>query len=131
LSVAHTQFHKHGQYLIQHSDLPGFSKQEQQALGLLVRSHRQKFPIEDFKSYSERQLQRLKRLSVLIRLAALFKYVTSIEDIPPFITRVNDDGLTLLFARGWLARNPLTSAALKSGRQQLKKIGFELELAER
>lgn len=131
LSVAHTQFHKHGQYLIQHSDLPGFSKQEQQALGLLVRSHRQKLPIDDFTPYSERQSQRLKRLSVLIRLAALFKYVTSIEDIPPFITRVNEGGLTLLFARGWLARNPLTSAALKSERQQLKKIGFELELAER
>lgn len=131
LSVAHTQFHKHGQYLIQHSDLPGFSRQEQQALGLLVRSHRQKFPIDDFTPYSERQSQRLKRLSVLIRLAALFKYVTSIEDIPPFITQVNEGGLTLLFARGWLARNPLTSAALKSERQQLKKIDFELELAER
>ena len=130
LSVAHTQFHKHGQYLIQHSDLPGFSKQEQQALGLLVRSHRQKFPIDDFKSFSERQSQRLKRLSVLIRLAALFKYVTSIEDIPPFVTRVNSGGLTLLFARGWLARNPLTSSALKSELQQLKKIGFVLELSE-
>jgi len=130
LSVAHTQFHKHGQYLIQHSDLPGFSKQEQQVLGLLVRSHRQKFPIDDFKSFSERQSQRLKRLSVLIRLAALFKYVTSIEDIPPFVTRVNSGGLTLLFARGWLARNPLTSSALKSELQQLKKIGFMLELSE-
>lgn len=130
LSVAHTQFHKHGQYLIEHSDLAGFSKQEQQYLGLLVRSHRQKFPLDSFDRYSERQARRLKRLCVLIRLAALFKYVTTIDDIPPFITQVDSDGITLLFARGWLARNPLTSAALKSEQQQLKRIEFVLELAE-
>ena len=130
LSVAHSQFHKHGQYLIQHSDLPGFSKQEQQALGLLVRSHRQKFPLDDFEPYPKRQANRLQRLSVLLRLAALFKYVSSIEDIPPFITQVKDNEITLLFTRGWLSRNPLTSAALSAEQKQLKKAGFALKLAE-
>lgn len=131
LSVAHSQFHKHGQYLIEHSDLPGFSKQEQQALGLMVRSHRQKFPTGDFSSFGERKALRLQRLSVLLRLAALFKYVASIEDIPPFITRVDGNEITLLFARGWLARNPLTSATLAAEQRQLKKAGFSLVLNER
>ncbi|MDX2464474.1 MAG: Ppx/GppA phosphatase family protein [Porticoccus sp.] len=131
LSVAHTQFHKHGQYLIEHSDLSGFSKQEQQFLGLLVRSHRQKFPTGDFAQYGSRRAIRLLRLCVLIRLAALFKYVSLVEDIPPFITHVKDDEVTLFFTRGWLARNPLTSAALRSEQHQLKKVGFRLKLAER
>ena len=131
LSIAHSQFHKHGQYLIEHSDLPGFSKQEQQALGLLVRSHRQKFPINDFSQHGERRALHLQRLSVLLRLAALFKYVASIEDVPPFITRVDGNEVALLFARGWLARNPLTSAALSAEQQQLKGAGFSLKLAER
>jgi exopolyphosphatase / guanosine-5'-triphosphate,3'-diphosphate pyrophosphatase len=130
LSVAHSQFHKHGQYLIAHSDLSGFSKQDQQFLGLLVRCHRQKLHLETYEQFSNSQALRLKRLSLLIRLAALFKYVTSIEDIPPFITRVDQDEITLCFTRGWLARNPLTSTALTSEQQQLKKIGYKLKLAE-
>jgi exopolyphosphatase/guanosine-5'-triphosphate,3'-diphosphate pyrophosphatase len=130
LSVAHSQFHKHGQYLIEHSDLPGFSKQEQQALGLMVRSHRQKFPTGDFSYFGERKALRLQRLSVLLRLAALFKYVDAIEDIPPFMTRVDGNEITLSFTRGWLARNPLTSATLAAEQRQLKKAGFSLALNE-
>lgn len=131
LSIAHSQFHKHGQYLIEHSDLPGFSKQEQQALGLLVRSHRQKFQVDGFSQYGERRALRLQRLSVLLRLAALFKYVASLEDIPPFITQVDGNEVALLFTRGWLARNPLTSSTLSAEQRQLKKAGFSLKLAER
>jgi len=44
LSLAHTRFHKTGAYLIENSDLPGFSLQEQKLLAALVRSHRRKYP---------------------------------------------------------------------------------------
>ncbi|MDX1805078.1 MAG: exopolyphosphatase, partial [Alcanivorax sp.] len=45
LAVSHSQFHKHGAYLVTNSDLPGFSRQEQQAVALLVRGHRRKVPL--------------------------------------------------------------------------------------
>ncbi|MEO6697727.1 MAG: exopolyphosphatase, partial [Gammaproteobacteria bacterium] len=32
LAVSHSQYHKHGAYLVEHSDMPGFSRQEQQLL---------------------------------------------------------------------------------------------------
>ncbi len=131
LSIAHSQFHKHGQYLITHSDLPGFSKKEQRIIGLLVRSHRQKFPVADFDQYQGRQLVRLQQLCVLMRLASLFKYVASVDGAPVFTTQVEDSKITLFFTGGWLARNPLTSAALVSEQQYLKKIGFKLQFYER
>ena len=40
LDIAHYHYHKHGAYLIEHSDLAGFSRQDQQMLSLLVRGHR-------------------------------------------------------------------------------------------
>ena len=40
ISVAHNAYHKHGAYLIEHSDLAGFSREDQQMLALLVRGHR-------------------------------------------------------------------------------------------
>ncbi|MCG8462607.1 MAG: Ppx/GppA family phosphatase, partial [Holophagales bacterium] len=44
LAVAHGGCHKHGAYLLQHSDLPGFSFQDQRILALLVRGQRRKLP---------------------------------------------------------------------------------------
>lgn len=36
MSVSHSGFHKHGSYIVLHADLPGFTKQEQQILSILV-----------------------------------------------------------------------------------------------
>ena len=40
LSLSHHAFHKHGAYILNHADLPGFSRQQQTRLALLVRNHR-------------------------------------------------------------------------------------------
>ncbi len=36
MSVSHSGFHKHGAYLALHADLPGFTKQEQHVLSILL-----------------------------------------------------------------------------------------------
>ncbi len=36
ISVSHIGFHKHGAYILQNADMPGFSSREQQAMALLV-----------------------------------------------------------------------------------------------
>jgi exopolyphosphatase / guanosine-5'-triphosphate,3'-diphosphate pyrophosphatase len=36
MSVSHSGFHKHGAYLVLHADLPGFTKQEQHILSILL-----------------------------------------------------------------------------------------------
>lgn len=48
LSIAHSGFHKHGAYLVQHADLLGFTRQGQAKLAAMVRSHRRKFLPECF-----------------------------------------------------------------------------------
>lgn len=42
LSISHDQFHKHSAYLVAHSDLPGFSREEQHALSAIVGGQRKK-----------------------------------------------------------------------------------------
>src|SRR3546814_8346115 len=37
LAIAHSQHHVHGAYLIEHSDIAGFSRQEQKMLSVLIR----------------------------------------------------------------------------------------------
>ncbi len=42
LSVAHAQYHKHSAYILQHADMPGFSRMEQQRLARIVLAQRGK-----------------------------------------------------------------------------------------
>ena len=43
LALSHAGYQKHGAYILQNADMPGFSRQEQQLLGFLVLNHRRKF----------------------------------------------------------------------------------------
>ena len=42
LDIAHSHYHKHGAYLLQYGDMPGFPREEQQLLAAVVGSHRRK-----------------------------------------------------------------------------------------
>lgn len=128
LSIAHSQFHKHGQYLIENADLPGFSRTWQKQLGILVRGHRRKFPVTLFDAFPNHQILRLQRLCILLRLAVLFKYVVSIEGEPRFQLDVEDGCLTLEFDKGWLDQHPLTMAELEQEQRHLKAAGFKLSI---
>src|SRR5690606_37010247 len=44
LVIAHSQYHVHGAYVLENSDIAGFSRQEQQYLAALVRTHRRRIP---------------------------------------------------------------------------------------
>jgi len=133
LSVAHNQFHKHGQYLIEHADLPGFSEIEQQALGLLVRCNRRKLSsdmIEEIAvSLNSAERDRLQRLCVLLRLAVLFKYVIPVEGVPEIEITTLDNRFALSFEPDWLSNHPLTMAELEVEQNYLQSAGFELSFA--
>lgn len=44
LALSHSRYHRHGEYILTHADLAGFSRQEQADLALLVRVHRRGIP---------------------------------------------------------------------------------------
>ncbi|WP_235087169.1 hypothetical protein [Chromobacterium sp. Beijing] len=39
LTISHTAYHKHSSYILQHADMPGFSKREQATLAAIVLGH--------------------------------------------------------------------------------------------
>lgn len=129
LAIAHNQFHKHGQYLIENADLPGFSLSEQKVLGLLIRCHRRKFPHPLFASWPPAQRARLERIAVLLRLAVLFKYLAPVDGMPAFGVAVTAESCRLEFPAGWLQRHPLTAAELALERDYLAAAGYRLAFA--
>ncbi|MFA5493585.1 MAG: Ppx/GppA phosphatase family protein [Porticoccaceae bacterium] len=129
LAISHSHFHKHGQYLVECSDLPGFSTAEQVELGLLIRGHRQKFPLREFEAGGNGKRPALERLCLLLRLAVLFKFIAPVEGEPPYQLTAKDRALTLSFPRGWLQAHPLTRHLLVAEQSQLTRIGYTLTFA--
>lgn len=129
LAISHSQFHKHGAYLLQHSDLPGFSHQHQAMLAVLVRSHRRKFPMVEFRAQPEAWEQPLICLAILLRLAVHLNH--SRPDEANLYSKIKVDGkqIKLSFPGGWLDGNPLTLTDLETEQSYLDAYGYRLSFA--
>lgn len=128
LAIAHNQFHKHSAYLVAHSDLPGFSREEQHALATIVSGQRKKFPQKEIKSLPDELKQSTQYLTILLRLAMVFNRGRS-ETTDTFIKlKATKKGLRLELPLGWLDNHPLTEADLLQEKEYLKAIDVKLKL---
>ena len=126
LDIAHSQYHKHGAYLIEHSDLPGFSRLDQQALALLVRGHRRNMPSADRLAEFGDEAVNLLRLCMILRLAILYHHIRGYQDMPEMAVEASQDALAVTFPDGWLEQNPLTQADFEREAQYWAKAGYRL-----
>lgn len=127
LIIAHSQYQKHGAYIINHSELPGFSRQEQSELAMLIRCHRRKFPDDELRAAFEENFERLLRLCTLLRLAIVLNRSRSTNPLPPFAIKIKNGTIKLEFPDKWLAHHPLTEADLEVEAGYLKGAGVTLE----
>ncbi len=127
LAVSHSQYHKHGAYLLQYSDMPGFTRLVQAFLAALVRTHRRKFNMEGFAEFDTADQERLQRLSMLFRLSVILTASRKSAEVQ-FKLKVKGSRLQLKMGKGWLAAHPLTLANLQAEQSYLAKQGYELLL---
>lgn len=125
LDIAHYHYHKHGAYLVEHSDLSGFSRQDQQMLALLVRGHRRNIPKERFSEFTE-ESQQLLRLCILLRFSILLHHIRGSQDVPELQLIAEENSLKIRFPEHWLANNPLTAADFEKEADWLQRINFKL-----
>ncbi|WP_228141621.1 exopolyphosphatase [Marinobacter sp. X15-166B] len=130
LTIASSQYHKHGAYLLQYSDLPGFSQQLQYDLAKLVRVHRRKFVASVFDDSDPAETRRLKRLCIILRLGVLLQHARRQEPPPEMQICVANCAMTIQFPQGWFAAHPLTLADLKDERNYLSRDDFTLTVAD-
>jgi len=129
LAISHSQYHKHGAYLLRYSDLAGFTQQAQMELAILVRGHRRKFSSSIFDGVDPDDLERLRHLCILVRLAVLIQHSRNLEPPPAFTLEPRENGLLLTFPECWFDERPLTYADLMNEQEYLAKQNFVLELA--
>lgn len=125
--VAPRHYHRHGAYLLQHSDLRAFSHAERDQLALLLRGHRRAFPGLAFRAYDDRTRGCLVRLLSLFRIAVILHRGHS-DDAPAVAAAASGDTLTLTFRSGWLDDHPLSSRELDVEMGQLARAGITLDI---
>jgi len=126
LSISHSQFQKHGGYLIQHSDLMGFSQSEQLQLALLVRGHRRKLPLLELEQFRPMRRQVLLALCMVLRLAVILNQSRLPEQVPKVKLRYHEEHLELTFPKGWLDDHPLTLTNLENEVEYLGVVDYQL-----
>ncbi len=82
LAISHSGYHRHGAYLLQHSDIPGFSQIDQNHLSHLVAHHRRKLRGDARVDVSKVGGSKLVYLCLLLRLAVLLNHSRSDEMLP-------------------------------------------------
>ncbi len=130
LAIAHSQHHVHGAYIIENSDLAGFSSQEQQLLSAIVRSHRRRPDGDTLRALPARMQPAAQRLTALLRLSVLLHRARSEEPLPELRLSANDNQLSLALRRDWLDRHPLTRIDLEQERNYLKHIDIKLQVVK-
>lgn len=128
LAIAHSLHHVHGAYIVAHSDLAGFSRQGQQALAAIVRSHRRKPDLASIEALPERLRTPVRRATALLRLAALLERARTIEPLPPLRLSVEERTLRLELPQRWLEQHPLTRADLEQERDHMKRLDLKLQV---
>jgi exopolyphosphatase/guanosine-5'-triphosphate,3'-diphosphate pyrophosphatase len=123
MDISHSRYHKHGGYLLEHMDMPGFSRQDQIDLATLVRVHRRKLPVGEI-DISER----IQRLAVLLRISVVLHRSRTTEPLPHVNVHVKDRKVRLDFPDDWLAGYPLTELDLTQEAQNLKEVEISLNI---
>ncbi|MBT2969469.1 MAG: exopolyphosphatase [gamma proteobacterium symbiont of Ctena orbiculata] len=129
LTVSHSQFQKHGAYLLEKSDLSGFSLQEQKVLAAMVRGHRRKFPSDVFEALPREVVNCTKQLSILLRLSILTHRARSSVAKPIPRLEVEENRISLVFPEEWIAHHPLTRKELEQEADYLEAAGYLLRFS--
>jgi len=125
-NIAHSQYHKHGAYIIKHGDLAGFSQQDQTLLSALIAGHRRKIPNKKLAELHAPWNNSAIYMVIILRLAVLLHRNRSNTDLPEFKITLGANKVSLEFPAGWLDSAPLTQADLNQETDYLAKAKFKL-----
>jgi len=127
LAVAHSNYQKRGEYIVQYSDLLGFTRSEQQIVATLIRAHRYKFPSSVLAEFGEALVVPVMRLCIILRIAVLLCRGRRDEQLPEISVTARSNKVKLKFPEGWLDQHALTRADLKQEKKYLKAIKVVLQ----
>ena len=126
LGLSHDIYEQHSAYLVEASDMAGFSRQEQLFLAALVGFQRRAIPV-DYTTRLPRRLRKALRITLLcMRLSWIFCRTREDDAIPDIDIALDGARVHLALPASWMENHPLTIADLEYEEQALQTIGLQL-----
>jgi exopolyphosphatase/guanosine-5'-triphosphate,3'-diphosphate pyrophosphatase len=128
LDVAHSGYHRHGAYLLENADMPGFAREEQLLLARLVGAHRRKLMLDGVEDLIPPWDALALHLMLVLRLAVLLHRDRSDAPLPVIELVPHPRTLEVHFRLRSLRDHPLTAADLQQEVEHLKAQGLRLRI---
>ena len=126
LGLSHESYQQHSAYLVEASDMAGFSRQEQLFLAALLGHQRRDIP-KDYATRLPKRLRKALRITLLcMRLSWVFCRTRDDETIPDIKITLDTPGVRLLLSKHWMENHPLTIADLEYEEKALQTTGLQL-----
>ena len=129
LDISHDGYQRHGAYIAEHADMPGFPRAEQRFLALLIGGQRLRINELSFEVLPESWQEAGLRLLLLLRLAVLLNRSRKESEHPPVRMQVSGKTISIGFDGDWLPENPLTIADLEREQGLLRQVGYDLRVS--
>ena len=91
LAISHSSYHKHSAYLLEYSDIPGFSQVDQKRMAQLMLNHRRKLKADMLEQTLNIGGDQLVYLCLLLRLAVLAHHSRSDQELPELQLEIIED----------------------------------------
>ncbi|SMS00039.1 Exopolyphosphatase [Vibrio mangrovi] len=127
LSISLQGYHRHSEYILRYTNMPGFNSEQQLVLSTLARFQRKALKLNempDFTLYKKKQVIQLIRI---LRLAIVLNGQRNDDPLPQIFLTVQDDIWSLTSNDPvWLENNKLLHADLTTEQQCWENIGWTL-----
>ena len=132
ISISHSGMHRHSAYILQHSNLPGFTQQQQLLMAVLVRFSRKAIKLAELPRFTMFRKKHFLPLIKMLRLALLLNNQRQATTRPDSLVLETDDHhWTLRFPPDWLSQNALVMLDLEREQEYWENIpGWKLTLEE-
>ena len=128
LSISHTDYHRHGEYIAANTDLPGFSRTTQETLAAIIRLHRKRISWHRIPDFDESTRNCVRDLALLLRVAVYLHRTRTPMSIDQLTTSGKPDGLKLRLPSTEATQHPLTMADLALETKQWARMGRNLNV---
>lgn len=127
LSISHNNYPSHSGYIVEQSDMPGFSREMQNTLGLMLRLQRGKFKMELVEALPRLHSRCVLNI-VLLRIAIILERSRDWDSSRLVKIKLKGNEIVLKFPKKYLKNHPLTKADLKQETIEVAKAGYQLQI---
>lgn len=128
LAISHSGYHRHSSYLVEHSDVAGFSQVDQLRMAQLVLNHRRKLKTDLLTQVHMVGGQSLVYLCLLLRLAVLLHHSRSDQVLPDYQLSIDKPQQWHISLATDGETNPLLIADLQEEAEQFNHWDFNLNI---